>query len=47
MSDHKEREAVKNAYPKSKTWAHKVDKMPEAQVIALYNRFRAEGKLGR
>ena len=31
------REAVKNAYP-SKKWARKVDRMDDAQVIAIYVR---------
>lgn len=42
-----EREELKKAYPKSDRWADKVDKMSQSQVIAIYNRFRSEGKLGR
>jgi hypothetical protein len=40
----KEREQVKLAYP-NKLWALKVDKMSDAQVIAIYMRLRAQGKI--
>lgn len=43
----REREAIKNVYPNSQGWADKVDKMPPAQVTAVYIRFSAQGKLGR
>lgn len=43
----KERDAIKNVYAKSSSWAAKVDKMQDGQVIAIYNKFRAQGKLGR
>lgn len=48
MADaNKEREEVKNAYGNSESWAAKVDKMSDAQVIAIYYKFRAQGKIGR
>lgn len=48
MADcYKEREALKNVYPKSPGWAAKVDKMSDVQVVAIYSKFRAQGKLGR
>lgn len=43
----KEREELKKAYPKSDSWQEKVKKMSDAQVIAIYNRLKAQGKLGR
>lgn len=39
------REAVKSAYNKSKKWAIKVDKMTDAQVVAVYLRLHREGKI--
>lgn len=39
-----EREQLKGMY-KNKTWAKKVDNMPEAQVIAIFKRLKAQGKL--
>lgn len=41
----REREMVKSAYKNSRTWGPKVDKMTDKQVIAIYFRFRREGKL--
>lgn len=41
-----EREEIKKAYPKSKNWHARVDKMSEQQVIAIYIRMKAQGKLG-
>lgn len=38
------REAVKSVYPYPR-WMAKVDKMSEAQVWALYLRFKKESKL--
>jgi hypothetical protein len=43
----KEREELKKVYPKSESWAHKVNEMSPAQVAAIYIRFRNEGKLGK
>jgi len=40
----KEREAVKKVYPYKRWWA-KVDKMTDSQIIALYLRWRGEGKV--
>jgi hypothetical protein len=40
----KEREAVKTVYPYKKWW-RKVDAMTDAQIIALFFRFKREGKL--
>ena len=42
-----ERQALKRAYPKSKLWHDKVDRMTVEQVTAVYIRLRAQGKLGR
>jgi len=39
-----EREQLKGVY-KNPTWANKVDKMSEDQVIAIYLRLKAQGKL--
>lgn len=39
-----ERELLKQAYP-NKTWAKRVDKMPEDQVIAVFKRLKAQGKI--
>lgn len=44
MADNKERELLKTVYP-SKKWATKVDKMSDSQVVAVYMRLRAQGKL--
>lgn len=35
---------VKAAYPTA-SWSEKVSKMPERQIIALYYRFKKEGKI--
>lgn len=40
-----EREALKKAYPNSKSWAEKVDKMRPDQVTAVYIRLRSQQKL--
>ena len=45
MSKLMEREAIKKVYPDSPTWASKVDKMPDNQIVAIYIRFKSEGKL--
>lgn len=42
-----ERQALKRAYPKSKLWHDKVDRMTDEQVTAIYIRLRAQRKLGR
>lgn len=47
MSVHMEREQLKKAYPNSKSWAEKVDKMSPSQVTAIYIRLKSQGKLGR
>lgn len=43
-TESKEREAVKAAYPSQK-WITKVSKMSDAQVIAVYMRLKAQGKV--
>ncbi|QPX71428.1 hypothetical protein SscP1EGY_30 [Streptomyces phage SscP1EGY] len=39
------KELIKKAYPHSKTWPSKVDKMPEGQVTAIFFRLKREGKI--
>lgn len=39
------KELIKRAYPHSKTWSSKVDKMPEGQVTAIFFRLKREGKI--
>lgn len=39
-----EREAVKKI-GKSPSWIDKVNRMSDAQIIAIYSRLKAEGKL--
>lgn len=41
----RQREAVKSAYPNSKSWASKVDNMSDTQVTAIYLRFKSENKI--
>jgi hypothetical protein len=38
-----DREKIKKAYPASKTWAAKVDKMSEGQLIAVLLKFKQNG----
>lgn len=45
MSNVNEREEVRKVYKNSPSWQEKVTRMSEAQVIALYNKFKAQGKL--
>ncbi len=45
--ENREREELKKAYPQSKSWHDKVDKMPSDQITAVYIRLRSQGKLGR
>lgn len=40
----KEREALKSVYP-GKNWAAKVDGWSDEQVVAVYKRLKAQGKL--
>jgi hypothetical protein len=40
-----ERELVKQAYPRSKSWMSRVDKMPDTQVLAIYFKLKREGKI--
>ena len=40
----KKREALKAVYP-SKRWATKVNNMSDNQVIAVYLRFKSQGKV--
>ncbi len=44
MTSVNEREEVKKVYP-SESWASRVDNMSEAQITALYLKFKAQGKL--
>jgi hypothetical protein len=41
----KDREVLKTAYPKSKRWADKVDKMSDQQVIAIKLRLQSQNKI--
>lgn len=43
-SARKERLVLKHKYF-SKSWSKQIDSMSDAQVIALYLRFKAEGRL--
>jgi len=43
MASPAERQLLKSAYPASKTWAQKVDKMSDAQVIAVLMRLKSKG----
>jgi len=45
MTRQQEKELVKQAYPHSKSWASKVDRMPENQVTAIFLRLKQQGKL--
>lgn len=45
MSATLERNEVKKAYPHSPFWAKRVDKMTDAQVIAIYLRLKREQKI--
>lgn len=40
----RKRELVKQAYP-HKTWALKVDNMPDSKVIAIFLRLQRQGKV--
>ncbi len=42
-----QREELKKAYPNSRDWHEKVNKMSSEQVTAIYIRLKAQGKLGR
>lgn len=44
MGHNATREALKKAYPSAR-WAEKVDKMTDAQVVAVYFRLHREGKV--
>lgn len=39
-----EREQLKGVY-KNESWAKKVDRMSDEQVIAIYRRLKSQGKL--
>jgi len=39
------RKAIAEAYPGSLTWEDKVAKMQDSQVIAVYLRLKAQGKV--
>jgi hypothetical protein len=39
------REQLKAVYYNSKTWYAKVNRMSDAQVIAIYYKFKKEGKV--
>lgn len=41
----RKRELVKKAYPHSKTWKNKVEKMPDSQIVAVFLRLRRQGKI--
>jgi hypothetical protein len=38
-----DREKLKKAYPASKTWAAKVDRMSEPQLVAILLKFKQNG----
>jgi len=40
-----ERELIKKAYPRSQTWASRVNKMGSGQVHAIYIRFVNQKKI--
>lgn len=44
MNINQQREAVKAVYS-GPTWAHRVAKMSESQIQAIYIKFKNEGKL--
>lgn len=39
------RELIKQAYPHSKTWPSKVDRMAEGQVLAIFFKLKRQGKI--
>lgn len=41
----RKRELVKGVYKNSVTWAHRVAAMSDAQITAIYLKFKEEGKL--
>ena len=45
MSVEQMRCAVSDAYKHSSTWSNRVKSMPDNQIIALYYKFRANGKI--
>lgn len=45
LSIAQQRTALISAYPGSKKWQSKVDKMPEDQVVAVYLRLKGQGKI--
>ena len=45
MTANAERELIKSAYPTSLRWKDRVNKMTDAQVIAVYMRLKRDGKL--
>lgn len=47
LSTEQKREAIRAVYKQSESWHAKCDKMSDAQVIAIYLRFKAEGKLAK
>lgn len=47
LDTERKREELKKVYPKSESWAHKVTKMSERQVTAIYLKFQTAGKLGK
>jgi hypothetical protein len=44
MATHNERSLLKAFYPTSPSWAAKVDKMSDAQVIAVLRRLQSQKK---
>lgn len=45
MSTVNKREELKKAYPNSKSWWARVDKMSESQVVAIYLKLKRQGKV--
>ena len=44
QSTERARQALLKAYP-GKVWADKVNKMTDSQVVAIYMRLKAQGKI--
>lgn len=44
LTETKEREAVRNAYSSAR-WVRQVNQMSDAQVVAIYLRLKAQGRI--
>lgn len=45
MTTEQMRTELAKVYPNSDSWAYKVRHMQDRQVVAIFNRFRREGKI--